>query len=282
METYRPLKPSTKTKNDENFPVTTVFIPFRLRKHVHLFYNCARTADDIADSIKLTTKQKTFFLKHIDGVLKGTENCDKNSKFAFLHRRSAEETGVTVEHARHLLQAFMMDVSKSRYRNWSELINYCQYSAAPVGRYLLDLHGCKKQSQKGTDSLCIALQILNHLQDCKIDYVSLNRVYIPEEFFKIYETDVTVLGAQNTDVNFRRVLNKILTRTDELILVAKKEAWKISHRGFRFQTGIIIAISENLSKELRKRDPISERVELTKTQYLFCFLKGFWRMLVRS
>ena len=282
METYRPLKPSTKTKNDENFPVTTVFIPFRLRKHVHLFYNCARTADDIADSTKLTTEQKTFLLKHIDSVLKGTENSDRNSKFALLHRRSAEETGVTVEHARHLLQAFMMDVSKSRYRNWSELINYCQYSAAPVGRYLLDLHGCKKQSQKGTDSLCIALQILNHLQDCKIDYVSLNRVYIPEEFFKIYETDVTVLGAQNTDVNFRCVLNKILTRTDELILAAKKEAWKISHRGLRFQTGIIIAIAENLSKELRKRDPISERVELTETQYLFCFLKGFWRMLVRS
>jgi len=282
VETYRALKPSTKTKNDENFPVTTIFIPLALRKHVHLFYNCVRSADDIADSTKLTTKQKTFLLKHIDCVLQGTEKSDKNSKFAFLHRRSAEETGVTVKHARHLLQAFMMDVTKSRYRNWSELINYCQYSAAPVGRYLLDLHGCKKHSQKGTDSLCIALQILNHLQDCKIDYVSLNRVYIPEEFFKIYETDVTVLGAQNTDLNFRCVLNEILTRTDELILVAKKEAWKISHRGLRFQTGIIIAIAKNLSKELRKRDPISERVELTKTQYLFCFLKGFWQMLVRS
>ena len=199
-----------------------------------------------------------------------------------MHRRSAEETDVTVKHARHLLQAFMMDVTKSRYRNWSELINYCQYSAVPVGRYLLDLHGCDKNSQKGTDSLCIALQILNHLQDCKFDYMSLNRVYIPEEFFKKYKTDVTVLDAQNTDVNFRRVLNKILTRTDELILMARKEAWKISHLGLRFQTRVIIAIAENLSKELRKRDPISERVKLTKTQYSLCFLKGFWRMMVRS
>tara|TARA_A100001037_G_C15030325_1_gene580581 strand:- start:88 stop:906 length:819 start_codon:yes stop_codon:yes gene_type:complete len=271
-----------KNRNDENFPVTTIFIPLVLRKHVHLFYNCVRSADDIADSAKLTPKQKTFLLTHIDGVLRGTEKSDKNSKSAFQHRQSAEETGVTVEHARHLLQAFMMDVTKSRYRNWSELINYCQYSAAPVGRYLLDLHGCEKNSQTGTDSLCIALQLLNHLQDCKIDYVSLNRVYIPEEFFKIHETDVTALEAKNTDIGLRRVLDKILIRTDELILVAKKEVWKISHRGLRFQTGVIIAIAEKLSEELRKRDPISERVELTKIQYFLCFLKGFLRMLMRS
>ncbi len=60
---------------------------------------------------------------------------------AWNHRESAEETGISILHAQHLLQAFMMDVTKSRYRNWSELINYCLYSAAPVGRYLVDLHG---------------------------------------------------------------------------------------------------------------------------------------------
>jgi len=276
------FKPSTKTQNDENFPVTTRFIPAAFRRHIHLFYNCVRSADDIADSASLTSKQKSFLLKQIDDVLKGTEKYNENTEFAFQHRQSADETGVTIEHARHLLQAFMMDITKLRYRNWSELINYCHYSAAPVGRYLLDLHGCDKNSQKGTDSLCIALQILNHLQDCKMDYMALNRVYIPEEFFKAHKTDVTILEANNTDINFRRVLDTILTRTDELIYIARKETGKISHRGLRFQTGIIIAIAENLSKALRQRDPISERVELTKRQYAFCFLKGFWRVLVRA
>jgi len=276
------FKPSTKTQNDENFPVTTRFIPAAFRRHIHLFYNCVRSADDIADSASLTSKQKSFLLKQIDDVLKGTEKSNEITEFAFQHRQSADETGVTIEHARHLLQAFMMDVTKSRYRNWSELINYCHYSAAPVGRYLLDLHGCDKNSQKGTDSLCIALQILNHLQDCKMDYMALNRVYIPEEIFKAHKTDVTILEANHTDINFRRVLDTILTRTDELIYIARKETWKISHRGLRFQTGIIIAIAENLSKALRQRDPISERVELTKRQYAFCFLKGFWRVLVRA
>lgn len=276
------FKPSTKTQNDENFPITTRFIPAAFRKHVHIFYTCVRSADDIADSARLTSKQKSFLLKQIDGVLKGTEKSNQNTRFAFQHRLSADETGVTIEHARHLLQAFMMDVTKLRYRNWSELINYCHYSAAPVGRYLLDLHGCDKKPQKGTDSLCIALQILNHLQDCKIDYMTLNRVYIPEEIFKAHETNVTILEAKHTDINFRRVLDTILTRTDELIYIAREETWKISHRGLRFQTGIIIAIAETLSKELRQRDPVSERVELTKRQYTLCFLKGFWRVLVRA
>jgi len=275
------IKPSTKTWDDENFPVTTWFIPAPFRKHVHLFYLCVRSADDIADSAEITPKQKSFLLTRMDGALKGTEKSDQITKLAFQHRQSATETGVTTKHARCLLQAFMMDVTKLRYRNWSELINYCLYSAAPVGRYLLDLHGCDNKPQKATDSLCIALQILNHIQDCKLDYIKLGRVYIPEDILKAHNTDVTALEAKYTNAKLRGVLNTILARTDELIQVARKGIWKIPHRGLRFQTGVIVAIAETLSKELRQRDPIAERVELTKMQYNFCFLKGIWRVLVK-
>ena len=83
------------------------------------------------------------------------------------------------QHARDLLTAFRMDVIKRRYRDWDDLMNYCRYSAMPVGRFVLDVHGEPRSTWPANDALCAALQIINHLQDCGKDYRDLDRVYLP-------------------------------------------------------------------------------------------------------
>tara|TARA_Y100001936_G_scaffold254109_1_gene325034 strand:- start:38157 stop:39005 length:849 start_codon:yes stop_codon:yes gene_type:complete len=276
------LNPPTKTRNDENFPVASWLIPARLRTHVHDFYLCVRAADDIADSAEIVPEQKAALLKRMDEALQGIGESDDITLHALRHRHSAEETDITVEHARHLLQAFMMDVTKQRYRNWSELLNYCLFSAAPVGRYLVDLHGCGEEPKKATDALCIALQILNHLQDCKNDYLEIDRVYIPEDMLKAQQIDVTALNASHSSKELRSVLDAVLDRTDELIVHARHGPSLINHRGLRLETSVIVAIAEKLSKKLRAHDPVAERVELTKLENVLCALKGIWRGLVNS
>ena len=72
-----------------------------------------------------------------------------------------------------------MDVTKRRYRDWDDLMNYCRYSAMPVGRFVLDVHGEPRSTWPANDALCAALQIINHLQDCGEDYRNLDRVYLP-------------------------------------------------------------------------------------------------------
>ena len=72
-----------------------------------------------------------------------------------------------------------MDVTKLRYRNWDELIDYCSLSAMPVGRFVLDVHGEPRSTWPANDALCAALQINNHIQDCGADYRNLDRVYVP-------------------------------------------------------------------------------------------------------
>ena len=74
-----------------------------------------------------------------------------------------------------------MDVSKLRYENWDEVIHYCRYSAMPVGRFMLDVHGESTSTWAASDALCAGLQINNHLQDCGKDYRNLNRVYLPRD-----------------------------------------------------------------------------------------------------
>src|SRR5262249_58333906 len=83
---------------------------------------------------------------------------------------------VSPRHAQDLLTAFRMDATKLRYRDWDDLIHYCSYSAMPVGRFVLDVHGESRSTWPANDALCAALQIINHVQDCGKDYASLDRV----------------------------------------------------------------------------------------------------------
>ena len=78
-----------------------------------------------------------------------------------------------------LLEAFRRDVTKLRYADWDELMDYCRYSATPVGRFVLDVHGESAPTWPANDALCAALQVINHLQDCAKDYREIDRVYLP-------------------------------------------------------------------------------------------------------
>ena len=80
------------------------------------------------------------------------------------------ERGLSPRHAQDLLAAFKLDVTKLRYRDWDDLISYCELSAMPVGRFVCDVHGESRTVWPANDALCAALQIINHLQDCKDDY----------------------------------------------------------------------------------------------------------------
>ena len=274
------LKEATKTLHDENFPVASRLIPAALRPHVHVLYWCVRAADDVADDPDLPAEEKNRLLKAMDLALLGDNDSDEVTRFAHDHRMSAAETGVPIDHARHLLQAFVMDVTKLRYRNWSELINYCLHSAAPVGRFLVDLHGGADTAKPHTDALCNALQILNHLQDCQDDYRELDRVYIPTDYFRDEGCDVTDLDGDGCSAGMRRVIDHVLDRTDELLVRARPGPARIKNFGLRLETAVIIAIAEKLSSLLRRRDPLAERVDLSKFQKIWAGLRGLFRGLV--
>lgn len=276
------LKEATRDRHTENFPVASRLIPAALRPHVHIFYRCVRAGDDVADDGAMAPERKMQLLTEMDEALQGNRDPDDITACAVDHRKSALETEVPVDHARHVLQAFMMDVTKQRYRNWSELINYCLHSAAPVGRYLLDLHGDPGNAKPHTDALCNALQILNHLQDCKDDYLALDRVYLPTDYLRDQGIDVTALDAERSSPQLRAVLDQVLDRTDELILRAKGGPAKIKNLGLKLETAVIVVIARKLSIMLRRRDPLAERVELSGFQKAMAALQGIvWGLVAR-
>src|SRR5579864_5664802 len=185
--------PSGKGRGDENFPVGSFLIRKDLRPHVHAFYRFARNADDIADNPDLSADDKVRRLDRMGEILDGSPGDDSPAASAM--RQSLAATGTTAQHCHDVLRAFRLDATKLRYRDWDDLMEYCRYSAAPVGRQLLDLHGESRDTWAPSDALCSALQVLNHLQDCVADYRNLDRVYLPLQDLDRAGTTVDALTA---------------------------------------------------------------------------------------
>src|SRR5947208_11963589 len=202
--------PSGKGRSGENFPVGSWLIRRDLRVHVHAFYRFARNADDIADNPQLAAEDKLRRLDRMAAILDGAPGGDSPAASAM--RASLGETGVTDAHCHDVLQAFRLDAVKLRYRDWDDLMGYCRYSASPVGAQLLDLHGQSLPHWPASDALCAALQVLNHLQDCAVDYQALDRVYLPLNDLDAAGIGVEALSAPAASPALRRALDALLDR----------------------------------------------------------------------
>jgi len=272
--------PSGKGRHDENFPVGSWLIRRELRPHVHAFYRFAREADDIADNGDLPAAEKVRRLERMGAVLDGaTSNQDgtDDAPSAVAMRSSLRATGVTAQHCHDVLTAFKQDATKLRYRDWDDLMNYCRYSAAPVGRQLLDLHGESRATWEPSDALCDALQVLNHLQDCAEDYRRLDRVYLPEPWLHAEGVRVEDLRAAASSPGLRRVIDRLLDGTDALIATARALPAAVKSPGLSRECAAIVALAARLSARLRRGDPLAMRVKLSPVDFVLATLIGVVR-----
>jgi farnesyl-diphosphate farnesyltransferase len=265
--------PSGKWRGDENFPVGSWLIRRDLRVHVHAFYRFARNADDIADSPTLAAAEKLRRLDRMAAVLEGGSGAGESPAAAAM-RESLAATSVTAQHCLDVLQAFRLDATKLRYRDWDDLMEYCRYSAAPVGRQLLDLHGESRATWPASDALCSALQVLNHLQDCAADYRALDRVYLPLADLDAAGCGVEILAAPAASPELRRVLNVTLDRTERLIAAARGLPRGVAARGLRRESAVIVGLAARLARRLRQGDPLATRVALAKSDFAAAFFGG--------
>lgn len=272
--------PSGKGAGDENFPVGSWLLPARLRPHVARFYGFARAIDDIADNPSLEPAEKVARLEGFARAL--ADGAGDEAAFAKAHRlrESLAETGVPARHGLDLIDAFKQDAVKLRYRDWDDLMDYCIRSAAPVGRYLTDLHGEDRRCYAASDALCNALQVLNHLQDCQADYRTLDRVYIPEPWLVAEGSAIQDLDRPKSSPGLRRVLDRLLDETARLVRDARPLAGQFRDRRFAMEAAFIWRISERLTDELRRRDPLAERVVLSKPAFLSAGLWGVGHALL--
>ena len=249
---------SGKDRTDENFPVGVLVRP-SLRPHVHAFYHFARNADDIADSPALSPEDKIARLGVMEAALR---EGGPGSPSAARLRASLAETGTTSQHAVELLIAFRRDATVRRYASWDELVDYCRYSAMPVGRHVLELHGESPDTWPTSDALCMALQVLNHMQDCAKDLADLDRCYLPEDILAAHGASVEDVHLPAETPGLRTTFLDILDRIDSLNETARGLPRAVRDWRLRLETAVIVNLSQRLARRLRDGDPLAARVRL--------------------
>ncbi|SEE40977.1 squalene synthase HpnC [Bradyrhizobium erythrophlei] len=262
---------SGKTHRDENFPVASWIIHPRHRALILAFYNFVRTADDIADHATLPAEEKLRYLDLMEAELLGNGDSQKE---AVSLRRAFAERGMPPRHALDVLVAFRLDVTKLRYENWDDVIDYCRYSAMPVGRFMLDVHGEDISTWAASDALCAGLQINNHLQDCGKDYRNLNRVYLPRDALAATGATVEMLGEAKSQPALLKCLQALALRTAALLDQSKSLAAEVKDFRLGLEISVIQAFADKIVNLLKVRDPLSERVHLSPVELLLQSLGG--------
>jgi farnesyl-diphosphate farnesyltransferase len=267
---------SGKGRDDENFPVGSLLIQRKYRQPMHCFYTFARNADDIADSPALMPEDKIARLNVMEDVLLGRRR--EGSRSAAALRASLAETGVSPVHATELLIAFRRDATQNRYETIDDLYDYCRYSAVPVGRYVLDLHGESHVCYASSDTLCISLQVLNHLQDCARDLLELDRCYLPQALLAHFGGSVDDLRRPAETPGLRRVFATLLDRVDRLNQAASELPEIVQNLRLRLETAVILGLANRLAKRLKTGDPLAGRVKLKRSDALISVLGAAFRI----
>jgi hydroxysqualene synthase len=262
---------SGKTHRDENFPVASWIIHARHRALILAFYNFVRTADDIADHATLGERDKLNYLDLLEAELLGQGDSQPE---AVNLRAALAQRSMPPRHALDVLIAFRMDVTKLRYENWDEVIHYCRYSAMPVGRFMLDVHGESTSTWPASDALCAGLQINNHLQDCGKDYRDLNRVYLPRDALAAAGASVEALGQQQASAPLLQCLHSLAARTEILLNESKPLSAEVRDLRLGLEISVIQAFADKIVRLLKVRDPLSQTVHLGPAELIAHSLGG--------
>jgi phytoene synthase len=161
----------------ENFPVASLLLPAPLREPIEVIYRFARRADDFADEGDDPPQARLRKLDDYRRQLAAPRDTALRDVAKIIR-----EHELPVELFADLLDAFAQDVTKKRYANFAEVLDYCRRSANPVGRLLLHLFKRTNESDlRASDAICSALQLVNFWQDVDLDYRKDARIYLPQD-----------------------------------------------------------------------------------------------------
>jgi len=271
--------------NDPDFSLMPELFPEPVRVHVRAVGRFVRLADSITESANLGRPEKLSRLAALEDALTTADAglwSEEAAAVAAGVRDCLAVTGLSVEHPRHILQAFRRDARGHVCVSWRDLLVYCQFAAAPIGRAMLHLTDEDAQvCGRSADALCAALHILRQLRDCEDPTVGFNRLGIPRQFLDDAMITPRYLRAPSAKGQTRAVLDRVLDGVEQLLVEAAPLPRLVRDRGLRVHVLIVQCRARKLLRRFRKRDPLRERVGLPMLQRKLCRWLGTMRGLLR-
>ncbi len=253
-----PLPPAAgRHLAEDHMPMAAHLLPAATRTQVLSFFRFVSTAEEIADSHALSTEEKLARLDRLDNGLNGRALAAEAANHL---RKAVEGDFALLGYAGQMLQAFRRDAVFGQCSTWADLLAYCRFAAVPIGRFLLTIHAEPPEAFAGADSLCMALQILHHIQACGREYRTLGRIHLPADRLMQAGIARDVLAGDRTPAELRQVLDEVLDSVDDLIDQARSVPDQLYGWRFRLATAAALTLAQRLSQRLRHADPLAAAV----------------------
>lgn len=274
------MKLRHKNKHQENFPVGMMMFNKNIRKIVADYYRFARYADDIADNPHLKPQNKVEKLYELEEIFTGQKSY-KGQKLKFVQTLKDEfaKHNLSPDLATDLLIAFRKDSLGFDYQTWGQLVDYCKYSAAPVGKFMLAVHQENPSTFLPATSLCVALQIVNHVQDLKYDVSLLKRLYLPAEIMKKYHLRQEDLVQNKSSISVQKAVKHIMEKTLGLVKEGSILPELIKSLSLRIEVCIILSLTNIMIKKILKGDILAQEIKLSAFDWFRGTISGIYKGL---
>jgi len=252
------------TQHYENFNVVSWLLPKELHQHFYNVYGYCRWADDLGDEV--AEKERALELlgwweRELDACYAGQPS---QPVFVAL-RETTLAKDIPKQPFADLLKAFRQDQVVKRYGTWQAVLDYCVYSANPVGRLVLYLCGYRdEERQRLSDATCTALQLANFWQDVSRD-LEKGRIYIPLDRARAYRISEEEIVGKKFDERYVALMQELIGRTRELfeegLPLARKVDGKLSVDVEMFSRGGLAVLD---AIEAIGYDTLNKRPEVSK------------------
>ncbi len=199
----------------ENFHVASGFLPARYRPHFHAIYAYCRIADDLGDEVgdrEQSLALLDYWQQQLEACYRGSA---QHPVFVAL-AATAAECDIPQQPFQDLLTAFRRDQDITRFATMTHVLDYCHYSANPVGHLVLYIWGYRDAERQAlSDATCSALQLANFWQDVRQDYAR-SRIYIPQDWMARFDVAESTIAHGVFTPEFRSLMQALVDHAEAM------------------------------------------------------------------
>ncbi len=276
MKHYITLEAGKESKKHyENFPVATFLYPQKIRDAATILYQFARAVDDIADEGSLSDQERLRKIGIYQNNLNFLKKNNLNVTPLFIDiYKVINQYSISTSLFQRFLDAFKQDVTKKRYKNFDELINYTNKAAAPAGEMILALFNKNtNENINYSNSICHALALIGMSQDIYEDILK-DRLYIPINQMKKYNLEITDIHNKKFNSNWKKFKKSWVKLIDTSISNGLPLLKKTKGR-LNLQIKIMIGAAKLLTSRINNDDCnlFTKPPKLSKIDWLLLFFK---------
>ncbi|NQW21214.1 MAG: squalene synthase HpnC [Chloroflexi bacterium] len=276
--TFKACEQLAKT-HYENFSIGSRMLPKRLRKHFYSIYAFSRSVDDLGDEAE--GDRMTLLdlwereLEHCYPI--ANSNTPSHPYFVAL-AETIQTFDIPSEPFKRLIEANRRDQSIIRHNTFDDVLEYCTYSANPVGHLVLFLSGIRDPKlHELANKTCTGLQLANFWQDVSVD-IELDRIYIPIEDLERFGVSEAQITNRKHDKNFESLMKFEVARARQMFIEGYSLANSLGNE-IKFDFALFVHGGLEILKSIERQnyDVVTSRPTISKLGKARIFASTWFR-----